>query len=181
MTKTIRLGQCWVARLSKCEIVVRLEEDSPKGGWTARSLSHGRQVWIRNAEQLIYQCDANGIQIVADETEPNRRSTAMMPILKGQANDTTLPVREPLHVKRQASKPVQASTLLDAAIIVLRERRQGMSTKEIIEVVLEKGLWTPSGKTPWLTLHTALSREIESKGASSRFKKGKHRGQFLLR
>lgn len=174
---SIKLGQCWIARLSKSEIAVRLDDYSPQGGWTARSLSHGRRVWIRQPDQLIRRCDENGLHLVADETEPNRRSTALPP---------EQCVQEPIPLKTEIAQPIakpaptQATTLLDACATVLRTSRSGMTTREIIEAVQEKGLWNPSGKTPWLTLHTAFSRDIQTNGSKSRFVK-KDRGKFALR
>lgn len=211
MREKIRLGQCWVARLTKCDMTIRIEDYLPKGGWVARSLSHGRTLWIRKADQLLYRCNAEGLQIVADETEPNRRSTALPPdplpdvaLVETNRKDSRFAPDPCLHEEqnfllhdqesdqrerlipseRKPQSPAVAHgppTLLDAAVVILRENRRGMSSKEIIAAVQEKGFWTPTGKTPWLTLHTALSREIESKGESSRFKRGKQRGQFMLR
>jgi len=43
----IRLGQCWMVRLSKRDLCVRLESLSPDGGWIARTMSHGRKVKIK--------------------------------------------------------------------------------------------------------------------------------------
>lgn len=174
----IKLGQCWIVRLTKCEMAVRIDDYSPKGGWETRSLSHGRRIWVRHVDQLIRRCDSNGLHLVADETEPNRRSTATPP----EPREST-PVKTEAEVPRPTIIKLepQTPTLLDAAVIVLRENRKGLSTKEIIAAVQEKGLWNPSGKTPWLTLHTALSREIETKGTASRFKKSKERGKFMLR
>ncbi|HBT75739.1 MAG TPA: hypothetical protein DEB39_02175 [Planctomycetaceae bacterium] len=174
---SIKLGQCWIARLSKSEIAVRLDDYSPKGGWTARSLSHGRRVWIRQPEQLIHRCDENGLHIVADETEPNRRSKALPPEQVVQEPTLLKPEITPAIPK---PAPAQAATLLDATVAVLRTSRSGMTTREIIEAVQEKGLWNPGGKTPWLTLHTALSRDIQTNGSRSRFVK-KDRGKFALR
>ena len=66
-------------------------------------------------------------------------------------------------------KPQEPHNLLDAAAIVLREnRRQPMTSLQIVEAVIQQELWMPKGATPWLTLHTALSREIESKGRAVR-------------
>jgi hypothetical protein len=53
-----------------------------------------------------------------------------------------------------------------------------MTTKELIEKMAAKGLWSsPNGKTPDRTLYSALAREITAKGKESRFKKGE-RGKF---
>jgi hypothetical protein len=67
---------------------------------------------------------------------------------------------------------------LDAAAKVLADSGEPMTTKELIEKMAAKGLWSsPNGKTPDRTLYSALAREISAKGKESRFKKGE-RGQF---
>jgi hypothetical protein len=61
---------------------------------------------------------------------------------------------------------------LDAAALVLRESGQPMSSPELIAQMAAKGYWTsPKGKTPSSTLYAAIMREVQQKGASSRFVK----------
>ena len=67
---------------------------------------------------------------------------------------------------------------VDAAAKVLADTKQAMNAKELIEAMAAKSLWTsPGGKTPWATLYSALTREINTKGSDSRFKKTE-RGKF---
>jgi hypothetical protein len=74
-------------------------------------------------------------------------------------------------------KPKKFSAL-DAAARVLAEEGKPMNCKEMIEAMAAKGYWTsPSGQTPSATLYSALLREIDKKGADSRFKKTE-RGMF---
>ncbi len=69
---------------------------------------------------------------------------------------------------------------LDAAVKVLTESGEPMTTKAMIEVMAAQGYWTsPGGATPWATLYSALIREIANKGDESRFTKV-DRGQFAL-
>ncbi len=50
----------------------------------------------------------------------------------------------------------------------------------MIEAMATKGYWTsPDGATPWATLYSAISREIQVKGAESRFTKTE-RGKFAI-
>ena len=68
---------------------------------------------------------------------------------------------------------------LDVAAKVLGEKKEPMSTGELIAVMAEKGYWTtPGGKTPAATLYSAILRELK-KGKDSRFKKA-DRGKFTL-
>src|SRR5216684_9202633 len=68
---------------------------------------------------------------------------------------------------------------LDAAAKVLSEKKEPMSTAEMIEAMATKGYWkSPGGKTPSATLYSAILREL-GKGKDSRFKKT-DRGRFTL-
>ena len=124
MPNRIRPGQLYLARLTKNELVIRIEEVLPQGGWIARVLSHGRKVRIKEESQIIRACDENGIEWVADATVPNRRSTALPP--EPQANTAILP-KEPLVQNACATVaipiippmvyPTAPCTLLDATAI----------------------------------------------------------------
>jgi len=187
MPNRIRPGQFYLARLSKNKLVVRIEEPASQGGWIARVLSHGRKVRIKES-QIIHACDENGIELVADATVPNRRSTALPP--EPQAIVAILP-KEPLVQNACATVaipiippmvyPTERYTLLDATAMILREERKPMSTHEIVKAIMAQQLWTPSRKTPWLSLHSALLRDMKSKGSRSRFAKSHERGKFTLR
>jgi hypothetical protein len=68
---------------------------------------------------------------------------------------------------------------LDAAAKVLGEKKEPMSTAEMIEAMGAKGYWkSPGGKTPAATLYSAILREL-GKGKDSRFKKT-DKGRFTL-
>jgi hypothetical protein len=79
--------------------------------------------------------------------------------------------------KAKASKPKKLGAL-DAAAKVLAESGQAMNTREMIETLAAKKLWTsPGGKTPHATLYSAILREINEKGKDARFVKTE-RGKF---
>ena len=89
----------------------------------------------------------------------------------------------PTRRKRQATQPKAegALTAIDAAAKVLGEAGASMNTRQMIEAMAQKGYWTsPDGKTPAATLFSAILREINTKGDSSRFVKAE-RGQFTLK
>ena len=61
---------------------------------------------------------------------------------------------------------------LDAAAKVLSESKEPLRTKELIERMAANGYWkSPGGRTPSATLHASMTREINTKGNSARFKK----------
>ena len=172
----IRLGQCWMVRLSKRDLCVRLESRSPDGGWIARVMAHGRKVKIKCATQLLQRCDKVRIYTVAETATPNRRSRAVPPSVEPR---TRKPV--PGRGKTVAEPvPLVSLSLLDAAAVVLRKSKTALSTREIIALVVERKLWEPTGTTPWGSLSAALNRDIQANGTQSRFKKAQ-RGKYVLR
>ena len=82
-----------------------------------------------------------------------------------------------------AAKPNAATkgkklSAIAAAARVLDETGRAMTCPELIEAMGKKGYWTsPGGKTPHSTLYAAIAREINIKGADTRFKKTE-RGKF---
>lgn len=83
--------------------------------------------------------------------------------------------------KKAATKPTEGKlSALDAAAKVLAASAEPLNTKQMIEQMAAKGLWTsPGGKTPHATLYSALLREIQTKGKEARFKKTE-RGHFAV-
>lgn len=72
------------------------------------------------------------------------------------------------------------ASAIDMAAKVLADKKEPMTTKQMVDTMAEKGLWTsPGGKTPDRTLYSAILREIATKGKESRFKKT-DRGMFAL-
>jgi len=69
---------------------------------------------------------------------------------------------------------------IDAAVKVLGQKNEPMTTKEMIEAMASKGLWSsPNGQTPAATLYSAILREINTKGKEARFKKT-DKGKFAV-
>ena len=97
--------------------------------------------------------------------------------------------KEPKGAKAKRAKETKKSTKpanekkisgLDAAAQVLQASKEPMNTRDMIEAMATKGLWTsPGGKTPHATLYSAIIREISLKGKESRFKKT-DRGSFAF-
>ena len=77
-------------------------------------------------------------------------------------------------------KPAKKTSALDGAARVLAESGEPLTAGQMIEAMAAKGYWSsPAGRTPALTLYSALVREITKKGAGSRFQKVE-RGKFAL-
>jgi len=69
---------------------------------------------------------------------------------------------------------------LDAAVKVLSTAKEPMNCKELVDAMSQRKLWvSANGKTPHLTLSSAIQRDIK-KGKESRFKKA-GRGKFAVK
>ena len=81
----------------------------------------------------------------------------------------------------KAATPADGKPLsgLDAAAKVLADAGQPMRARELVNTMIERGLWKSGGKTPWATIYAAMLREITAKGKASRFRKT-DRGLFAF-
>ena len=96
-----------------------------------------------------------------------KKSVRATPAPRTKNKTPALPTPEPA-----ATAPAKKYSALDAAAQVLRESGQPMSCPELIAQMAAKGYWSsPKGKTPSATLYAALAREVQLKGAASRFVK----------
>jgi hypothetical protein len=99
---------------------------------------------------------------------------------KTKAPKATKTPKAPRAKKTKAAGEAKAKKLsaIDAAAKILSETGEAMNTRQMIEVMATKGLWTsPGGKTPHATLYSAILREINEKGKDARFSKTE-RGKF---
>jgi hypothetical protein len=96
-----------------------------------------------------------------------KKSARATPAPRTQKKTAASPTPKP-----DAAAPAKKYSALDAAAQVLRETGQPMSCPELIAQMAAKGYWTsPKGKTPSSTLYAALMRDVQLKGAASRFVK----------
>ncbi len=118
-------------------------------------------------------------------TKPQAKA-AKTPVKKAEAQAAKTKVKttadaKPAKVKKPAKEKVPGKmSALDAAAKVLAEAGEPLTSKAMIDAMAAKGYWTsPGGKTPQATLYAAILREIQTKGADSRFTKTE-RGHFAL-
>lgn len=78
-------------------------------------------------------------------------------------------------------KPAAPNALsgLGAAAKVLADAGEPLNAKQIVERIVQQGLWQSGGKTPHATIYAAMIREIAAKGAEARFSKAE-RGKFTI-
>jgi len=183
--ETIKLGQVYVTETTNGELPVRLECLHPKGGWTARALTHGRRLQIKNETQLLFLCTDEEIRGIAQGVMPNRRSKIQGPVYRESVtpileDEKVRPIKK---VKRPPVKRVVIVTrmnLLDATELILSETKKAMTTREIVAACAAKKHWVTNAATPWQTLNAALNRDIQASETQSRFQKNE-RGKYALR
>ena len=118
----------------------------------------------------------------AKKTNPKTTKNAPATKAAAKAAKPSVPAKAETPAKMpKATKPDGKLSQLDAAVKVLTEAGTPMTTKAMIEAMATKGYWTsPGGATPHATLYSAILRELQKKGAESRFTKV-DRGQFTLK
>ena len=113
----------------------------------------------------------------ATKKTPAKEAVATKPESKPDAKPESKPDAKPAETKKRKRTGMSA---IDAAAKVLSEAGKPMNCQAMIDAMAAKGYWTsPGGKTPAATLYAAIVREINVKGAESRFTKV-DRGQFKI-
>ena len=113
----------------------------------------------------------------SDKTTKATEAEAAPPV---EQTDTAKATPAPAKTKAKKAKEPKAkkTSALDAAVRVLQEADQPMTSAEMIEAMAAKSYWTsPKGATPAATLYSAVLREIATKGKDARFVKTE-RGKF---
>jgi hypothetical protein len=163
--KDVVNGGVYVAKVSDKIAKVRIDAESPHGGWNGTNLDTGKSVRIKSAQRLRGPA----------EGEVNTEAPTAPPAAQGAKR----PARKS---KDASSKPAAKGGHtggLDAVAKVLAEAGEPLNCKQIVERAFEKGYWKSDGKTPWATVYSAILREIQHKGAEARFRKAA-RGRFEL-
>ncbi len=180
----VQVGQLYAAKITDKVVPVRIEAEHEDGGWVGTNTQTNRKVRIKTAQKL-----RNKITVPKDDEKPAAASggTSGGAVKKKlTAAERRARVNQQAKVDKAASKK-KADTpkekklsLIDAAVQVLGDAKEPMNTKQMVEQITERGLWSPgSGKTPHATLYSAILRELQKKGTDARFTKVE-RGQFTL-
>jgi len=195
----VKVGGEYVAKVSDKLTTVKITGESRHGGWDAKNVTTGKEIRIKSAQRLRGPAaapkePAKGAEAAPKAGKPcgtcvNCRNGAPQ-LCQGAhvaapAQDTpkatkAAPRRNVGERGAPQAKNSGKTSLLDAAILVLREAGKPMGTKEMVEAVLAKKLWSTTGKTPAATLYSSILREIQKKGADARVRKT-DRGMFELK
>jgi len=173
--------------------IVHVLDENPDGGWDAINTKTGKRIHVKAAKRLLELVDhRTGKPLAAPvaptcepaaeasqtATEQPERDTAQPVATGGEAEE---PAEEPADDTSQAAPTGKKMSLVEAAIVVMKEIGEPMNTKRMVALAAERGLWSsPNGKTPHNTLYAAILREITEKGDASRFEKVE-RGKFALK
>jgi len=199
----VKINGYYTAKVSDKLTVVRIIDENPHGGWDATNTKTGKKVRIKSPVKLRAEVTPDGkpINPKPSTSKPKAKAPDAAPVEHGgepaaeASTDTTEAAgrdtgqpgatgaksRE-LELGKVTGAPAGNKTsLVDAAIQVMKEVDEPMNTKRMVELVSERDLWQPSrgGKTPHATLYSAILREIRDKGDDSRFEKVE-RGKFAL-
>ena len=184
----IKIGNVYLAKVTNQVVPVRIDEESPHGGWTATNLRTSKAVRIKTAGRLQREVTKEelkkGTAPGMDKT-PLRRARKKAPAKSATQSVTSKQATSTKASKSGATranvaKPTAKLSGLDAAYQVLCESDEPLNSKQIVETAAEKGYWKSDAATPHATIHAAISREIKMKGAESRFIKAE-RGRFAAK
>ena len=180
-----RLGQTGVlVKANECRALVRLDapvetvEFVDRQGATHEFVRHRSRETSWSPNVLVIPLGWEELKM-AKKTESKTTKTTKAP--KAKAEKTAKGGKAGKAKTTKAAKTDGKLSALDAAAKVLAEAKEPLSTRQMIEAMTAKGYWTsPGGATPHATLYSAIAREINEKGAESRFKKT-DRGRFGLK
>jgi hypothetical protein len=172
MKKTdVKINATYLVKVAGNLVPVRIDREHDNGGWLGTSRKTGKQIRIKSPQRLRKRLDdaapvaAKARRASKDATDARQRDTGE---------------RDATGCQREANDAKPMSLLNAAAHLLSLGTGDAMRCKDIVDLAVARGLWTPGeGKTPAATLHAAISREITNKGEASRFMKAE-RGKFAL-
>jgi len=167
----VQINATYLVKVAGNLVPVRIDREHESGGWVGTSLKTGKAIRIKSPQRLRKRLDdtapvaTKAKRAAKDATNAPERATGERDATGGE---------------REASNRKPMSLLDAAAHLLSLGTGDPMRCKDIVNLAIGRGLWTPGkGKTPAATLHAAMSREIKTKGEASRFVKAE-RGKFAL-
>ena len=163
--------------------VVEILED----GFRVSSIAKNKE-FIVTASRIVADEEAEPAGVTSDSTE----SEVAEPVEDQEPVEPEEPVDEftpagddeedeyVINPAHESDKPVKRLSLLNAAVIVLNDTKADMNTRELIEAIFERQLWTPTDcKTPEQTLYGSIFRKIATK-EHPRIVKSETKGKFRI-
>jgi len=202
----VQINGTYLVKVAGNLVPVKITREHDNGGWEGRSIKTGKTIRIKSPQRLRKCLDdaAHGAKSAAkatkDATDAPQRDTgeraakhAHAPAAKtkrrivtkeeyeAEAQAEAIAAGQPVVEDHHDAGGAKPMSLLDAAAHLLSlGTGDPMRCKDIVDLAVARGLWTPGeGKTPSNTLYASILREIKTKGESSRFVKTE-RGKFAL-
>ena len=167
VNKQIEIGKMYSAKVSGTFLPVRIDKSLGHGRYEGAAMPSGKTV--KTCTDAI-----KGDGETVEQWEARRKPKEQ----DAPATATPAPKAEKPKATPKEKKDRKPSGL-DAAVAVLAEAGTPMNTADMVERMLETGLWKTNGKTPAATIYAAIIREIAVKGDKARFRKTE-RGHFEL-
>jgi len=164
----VQINATYLVKVAGNLVPVRITREHDNGGWLGISTKTGKTIRIKSAQRLRKRLDnaapvaKKPEEVAKDATSAKQRDTGKRDATSGEPDGKKM-------------------SLLDAAAHLLSlGTGDPMRCKDIVDLAVARGLWTPgNGKTPANTLYASILREIKTKGEASRFVKAE-RGKFAL-
>lgn len=183
----VKVGGTYLAKVTDKVVPVRLDAANPHGGWDGTNLKTNKKVRIKSAQRLrgparddisiarsVGWTDGKKPQAADPDLVPLTKAMPAKKAAKGKSSKAAFAEA----AKTKAEKPKRPSGL-DAAAQVLKAAGEPMRCKDLVDKMLDGGLWRTGGKTPAATIYAAILREITTKGSEARFRKT-DRGLFAF-
>ena len=196
----VQIGKVYRAKVSGSIADVRITGESQHGGWDGVNVATNRKVRIKSAQRLRglanrpakrkkvvslaeYEAEAKAEKPALRQAQGGLRHSKAADVATTAKKSSKAAKDAPKAAKRDTAKPradgAKRTSGLDAAAKVLADASGPLNTREMVDLMLEDGLWKTNGRTPAATIYAAIIREIAVKGADSRFRKVE-RGKFAL-
>ena len=159
----VKVGMTYWANVAGDRVPVRIESESPHGGWIGRSIKTGREVRIKTAARLKSECEPEKVAEVSATTRPNRRSRKKPPATTGAPKRAKVDPK----ASKKAEKAKQRQAILDAIANVLTAKKS-LAVGEIYAALADKGLLSTCGDPNHGAIYYALKIDIDQ-NKQSRF------------
>src|SRR5690554_3550256 len=147
----VQINATYLVKVAGNLVPVRIDREHESGGWVGTSLKTGKAIRIKSPQRLRKRLDdtapvaTKAKRAAKDATNAPERATGERDATGGE---------------REASNRKPMSLLDAAAHLLSLGTGDPMRCKDIVNLAIGRGLWTPGkGKTPAATLHAAMSRE----------------------
>jgi len=188
----VKVGQCYMAKVTNSEVPVQIDARNSHGGWDAKNVATGRKVRIKTAQRLRRKCTQADLAGLEQSTPQRRKKAATRANSSPRAATVAKSAKKATkkasrgkgrntgQTGAKAAKPAKPKRIsgLTAAFMVLVDANAELGVAAIVEIAAKKGWWKSDAATPTATVYAAIIREIATKVEDSRFERGAKRGTF---